>query len=179
MNSTAIIVLANGFEEIEALTPVDILRRADIQVTMLGLTSLDVHGSHNIIVKADMLFKDFAADFDAIILPGGPGHRRLLESDAVISLIQAADHKHKLCAAICASPSVLGKAGILAHKKVTCFPGFEDKLGGGTFVNLPTVSDGNIITGKSAGVSIDFALAIVAFLAGADMAAGVAKKIIY
>ena len=179
MNKHAIIILADGFEEVEAITPIDMLRRAGIKVTLIGLTSLDVRGSHDIIVKTDMLFDSFSGDFDALILPGGPGHKNLLDSQKIIRLVVNAHRQNKLCAAICAAPSVLGKAGIMKGKKATCFPGYEDTLGGAIFVDKKAVTDNNIITSRGAGTAVDFALEIITWLIDKNTADSVAAKIVY
>jgi protein deglycase len=179
MSKHAIIVLAEGFEELEAIAPIDLLGRAGIQVTILGLHSLEVRGSHAIVVKTAMPLKDFSGPFDAIILPGGPGHKRLLESGQLLEIIQSAFSRDLLCAAICAAPTVLAKAGILAHKKATCFPGYEDQLNGALFVDKKAVTDGNVITSRGAGTAIEFALAIIEYLAGKEKADSVAEKIVF
>jgi 4-methyl-5(b-hydroxyethyl)-thiazole monophosphate biosynthesis len=179
MEKHAIIVLADGFEELEAIAPIDIMRRAGIQVTIIGLTSLSVRGSHDIEVKAATTLNEFSHPFDALVLPGGPGHKHLLDSKKMLEMVRSAFEQHLLCAAICAAPVVLAKAGILGNKKVTCFPGEEGKLDGATFIEQKTVVDGNIITSRGAGTAIEFALEIVAFLAGREKADWVAKKIIY
>jgi 4-methyl-5(b-hydroxyethyl)-thiazole monophosphate biosynthesis len=179
MSKHAIIILADGFEELEAIAPIDVLRRAGIQVTILGLHSLEIRGSHDIVVKAAMLLDNFSGPFDAIILPGGPGHKRLLESNKVLEMVRSAFSRAILCAAICAAPIVLAKAGILVGKKATCFPGFEDKLGGAVFIDKKSVTDGNVITSRGAGTAVDFALDLVAYLAGKEAALSVAEKIVF
>jgi len=179
MNKTASIIIADGFEEVEAITPIDLLRRAGIAVTIYGLASQEVRGSHNIFIKTDMLFPSNPAIADAVILPGGPGHKNLLNSGAIIDYIRKSFKAGILCAAICAAPVVFGKAGILARKMFTCFPGCEDKLAGGTFLDKPVVVDGNIITSRGAGTAVPFALEIIAYLAGRDAAEKVAAAIVY
>ncbi|MGB7568561.1 MAG: DJ-1 family glyoxalase III [Chitinivibrionales bacterium] len=177
MNKHAIIILADGFEEVEAITPVDLLRRAGIAVTMLGLTSLDVKGSHDIVVKTDMVLNDFSGKYDALILPGGPGHKNLLESHKVLHLVNTSFQQKLLCAAICAAPSIFGKAGILKNKKATCFPGYEDKLGEAIFVKERVVRDDNIITSRGAGTAVEFALEIIDYLVGKVEAEKVSQSI--
>jgi protein deglycase len=179
MGTHALTILADGFEEIEAITPIDLLRRAGINVTVLGLNSRDVRGSHDIVVSAALLLDDFTGPYNALILPGGPGHKNLFNSQKVIDLVQSAFKKNLLCAAICAAPSILGKAGILENKKATCFPGYEDKLCGAIYVEKKTVVDGNIITSRGAGTAVDFSLEIIAYLAGPQKAEAVAKQIVY
>jgi len=169
--SSAIIVLADGFEEIEAVTCIDILRRAGIDVFTLGLNSLEVRGARDIYVKADMLFSDFNGSFDAIVLPGGmPGTDNLAKSQPLLELIKDANQKEKICAAICAAPTVLAKAGILGGKKAACYPGLEDRLTDALPLTEPVVTDGNIITSRAVGTTIPFALKLVEALAGEDVA---------
>jgi 4-methyl-5(b-hydroxyethyl)-thiazole monophosphate biosynthesis len=170
-------MLADGFEEIEAIAPIDLLRRAGIVVTILGLTSLEIKGSHDIAVKAEMLLNDFNGKYDALILPGGPGHKNLLESYKVLHLVNSAFQQKLLCAAICAAPSVFGKAGILSGKKATCFPGYEDKLGEAIFVKEKVVRDGNIITSRGAGTAVEFGLEIIDYLIGKAEAEKVSRAI--
>jgi 4-methyl-5(b-hydroxyethyl)-thiazole monophosphate biosynthesis len=177
MNKHAIIILADGFEEVEAITPVDLLRRAGIAVTMLGLTSMEVNGSHNITVKAEMLLNDFNGKYDALVLPGGPGHKNLLESHKVLHLVNSAFQQKLLCAAICAAPSIFGKAGILKGKKATCFPGYEDKLGEAIFIQENVVRDANVITSRGAGTAVEFGLEIIDYLIGKAEAENVSRAI--
>ncbi len=179
MTKHAVIVLAEGFEEIEAIAPIDLLRRAGIRVTALGLHSLDVRGSHDIVVKAAALLKDFAGTYDALILPGGPGHKLLLESQTIIEMVQSAHSRNLLCAAICAAPVIFAKAGILKNKKATCFPGEENKLDGALFVDKKSVIDGNIITSRGAGTALEFALDIIGYMAGKAASLAIAEKIVY
>jgi 4-methyl-5(b-hydroxyethyl)-thiazole monophosphate biosynthesis len=180
MTATALIVLADGFEEIEALTPIDLLRRAGISVIIAGLESLEVRGSHGIIVLADTLLTDHCSAIDALILPGGqPGTRNLRQSEPVIGLVQRSFEKGLLCAAICAAPMVFDKAGILAGRKFTCFPGVEKEIRTGNFFAQPVIHDGNIVTGRAAGAAIPFGLQIVASLLGKTEAEALAEKIVY
>ena len=167
MNKHAIIILADGFEEVEAITPID----------LLGLTSMEVKGSHDITIKAEMLLNDFDGKYDALILPGGPGHKNLLESHKILHLVKSSFQQKLLCAAICAAPSVFGKAGILSGKKATCFPGYEDKLGEAIFIKENVVRDGNIITSRGAGTAVEFGLEIIDYLVGKAEAEKVSRAI--
>ena len=166
MKKHAIIILADGFEELEAVAPIDVLRRADIAVTIIGLQAIDVRGSHDICLKADKLLDDFSGVFDALVLPGGPGHKNLRESHKVLHMVNSSFQQNALCAAICAAPSVFGKAGILNNLKATCFPGYEDQLGEAIFLKERVVRDRNVITSRGAGTDVEFGLAIVDYLAG-------------
>ena len=155
--------LANGFEEIEALATVDILRRCNFSVTLVGVGSQDVVGAHDIPVLADTI--DSMAvpsnEIEAVILPGGmPGTLNLEKSKYVLSMLDFCRDNNKFICAICAAPSILGHNGLLKGKKATCFPGFENELTGATYVDAPAVTDGNIITGKGAGAAFDFSFAI-------------------
>lgn len=176
------IFLANGFEEIEGLTVVDLLRRANIDITMVSITGSEfVTSSHQITVKADALFEQINfQDADMLVLPGGmPGTKNLSEHEGLDQLLKSFHAKGKKLSAICAAPSVLGSKGLLQGKNVTCFPGFEDSLIGAQVKNTAVVADGNIITSKGMGTSIDFALAIVKSLDSEVVAAKIANAIQY
>jgi protein deglycase len=179
MQKHAIIILADGFEEIEAIAPIDLLRRAGIAVTTLGLTDTGVCSSHGITLTADMLLSEFAGTADALILPGGPGHKRLLESNAVIELVKTYYAENRLCAAICAGPTVFAKANILNGIKATCFPEYQSKLDSAVVIDTALVIDGTIITARAAGNAIDFSLAIVHYLAGKAAMQAVAEALVY
>lgn len=181
MAHSALIVLAEGFEELEAVTPIDLLRRANIAVTIAGLTTINVRGARGITVTADSLFADCSANsFDALILPGGmPGAKNLAASIELRAIIQSFDAAGKLLAAICAAPIVLAAAGVLKGHRVTSFPGYEDTLGCKEYVTDAVVRDGTVITSRGAGTSIQFALEIISYLAGAEAANAVAKAILF
>jgi 4-methyl-5(b-hydroxyethyl)-thiazole monophosphate biosynthesis len=179
MTPRAVIILAEGFEEIEAITPIDLLRRAGIEVIIAGLNATDVRGSHDIVVRADCLLSQVGDDFTAIILPGGPGAAFLAESQPVLDFVKKAYAASKLCAAICAAPVVLAKAGLLAGRKATCYPGREPELTGATFVERTTVIDGNVITSRGAGTSVPFALEVIRYMAGATAADKVGTAILH
>ena len=178
----AYIFLADGFEEVEALTTADIMIRAGIEVKLVKVPGgtddkcRAVRGSHDIKVKPDLtLGTDISdnelLDADCVVLPGGmPGTKNLAASDAVINTIKAYDKAGKVVAAICAAPSVLGTNGLLKGRKATCFPGFEDKLEGAEKVDAGAVRDENIVTGKSMGSAVTFGLKVVETLIGKDAA---------
>ncbi len=176
------VIFANGFEEIEGLTVVDLLRRGGVKVTMVSIEeSLQVTGSHGIAVGADCSWEqmDFA-EADGIVLPGGmPGTLRLDAHKEVKKMVQQLDTEGKLVAAICAAPSVLGHAGVLEGKKATCYPGFEGELTGAEYVMAPAVVDGGTITGRGMGTSIPFALAILEYLEGPEKAEEIGKSVLY
>jgi len=166
-----LVLLATGFEEIEATGTIDVLRRGDIQTTTASITgNLEVVGAHNIYVRADTLFENINIDnYDAIVLPGGgPGSLMLKEHPAVRKAVTDFYNSGKLVAAICAAPRVFGDLGLLQGKKATCYPGIEPELKGAILTDAPAVTDGNIITGKGPGFVFDFALAILNYLYKSD-----------
>jgi 4-methyl-5(b-hydroxyethyl)-thiazole monophosphate biosynthesis len=158
---------ANGFEEIEALLPLDLMRRAGLEVKTVGIGSLDITGSHGITVKADMLDSDFSDNSpECVILPGGmPGTTNLDASPVVHKALDLALENNSLICAICAAPMILGKRGILKGKNATCFPGFEEYLEGAS-VGGRVVRDGQVITGVGMGAALEFGIEIVAALKG-------------
>lgn len=167
--------LAEGFEEVEAITPVDILRRAGVDVaTVAVLDSLDktVTGAHGIKVLADLSLTDINYDdIDAIILPGGmPGTRNLDASEDVRQALKYSFDNDRLICAICAAPSVLGHLGFLKGKKATCFPGFEKELHAAVFTGAEVEVDGKIITADGPGAAMKFGEAIAAQFVGFDAA---------
>lgn len=180
--SRVYVFFATGYEEIEGLTTVDLLRREKIDVTTVSITGdRTVMGSHEIPVVMDCLFEevDFA-EADMLVLPGGGAGTKNLEAFA--PLMQRVDEftaAGKAVAAICAAPSILGHRGHLNGRKAICYPGFEEALTGATLVKKGVVCDGNIITGRGMGASIDFALAIVAYLKGDEAAQSLQDKICY
>jgi 4-methyl-5(b-hydroxyethyl)-thiazole monophosphate biosynthesis len=173
--------LADGFEEIEALYTLDLLRRANVDVLTVGVTGKVANGSHKIPVVCDIdcASLPYNSDFDMIILPGGmPGSINLDKAECVEKYIKLALENDKLICAICAAPFILGKRGILNGKRATCFPGFEDQLEGATVVDAGVVRDGNIITGRAMGSAHDFALTILEALQGKEAADKMRKTII-
>lgn len=173
--------LANGFEEIEALYTLDLLRRAGIEVKTVGVNGKTATGSHQIPVICDITESEASLDddFDMIILPGGmPGSTNLDNSSVVDSFITKANSEGKMICAICAAPFILGKRGLLRGKRATCFPGFEDQLLGAEIVDAGCVRDGSIITGRAMGAAHEFALEILGALAGDEVAQGMKKSIL-
>jgi 4-methyl-5(b-hydroxyethyl)-thiazole monophosphate biosynthesis len=174
--NTIFVFFADGFEEIEAFTAVDVLRRAGLSVETISVTEdLLVTGAHGISILCDsLLFFDISLFYDAdlLLLPGGmPGAKTLSGHEELNKLILDFVKKGKPIAAICAAPMVLGKLGLLNGKKVTCYPGFEQYLEGAECTGAQVEIDGNIITGKGPGAAMDFALAIVELLQGKDKVA--------
>lgn len=181
MAKTAIF-LAEGFEEIEALTVVDLLRRAQIDITMVSVMGdMYVTGSHGITVKSDVLIGDYDFDSaDMLILPGGmPGTSNLGACTALTDQILKFNQEGKPLAAICAAPTVFGKLGILDGKRATCYPGSERDLKGALPQTDEVVLCDNFITSRGMGTAIPFGLAIIEHFKGPDEAAEMAKKIVY
>jgi 4-methyl-5(b-hydroxyethyl)-thiazole monophosphate biosynthesis len=175
------VILADGFEEIEAISIIDVLRRAEFDVTIISTTEkVEVTGSHNIIILADKLFEDVSYElFDMLILPGGmPGARNLNEHAGLRKQILNFFEQNKWLGAICAAPLVFGNLGILKNKKATCYPGYESQLHGAVVTAEETEVSGKIITGKGAGVAIQFALKIVEKTKGEQFATELARKMI-
>lgn len=181
MKTTAIF-LADGFEEIEGLMVVDLLRRAGIKVDMVSISdSLTVTGSHRIAVTADKLIKDIDFDsYELLVLPGGmPGTLRLGECEKLCSQVVKACEAGKKIAAICAAPTVFGKLGLLNGKKACCYPDMEDGLTGAEVSFEAVTVDGNIITSRGLGTALPFALALIEQLLDKDTADDLAKKVVY
>ena len=176
------ILLADGFEEVEAISPADALRRARVEVALVGVTGMTVTASHGLRVAADVSLADIdPASCEALIVPGGlRGVQNLKSSPAALAAIKAAYQAGRLVCAICAGPTVLAQLGILEGKRAVCYPGMEGELTDA--VPRPgarVVTDGQVITGRSAGTSWDFALTILAALRGAEAAEKVASAICY
>ena len=166
------VFLADGFEEIEALCPVDILRRGGIEVKTVGVGAKTIVGAHGIPVVCDLCDTEAQLDenLEGIVLPGGmPGTINLENSSIVNKFIDYANENNLLMSAICAAPSILGHKGILKGKKATCYPSFEKDLIGADFLAEPVVCDGNIITARAAGVALDFAFKLLEYLTGKEM----------
>jgi len=164
-----IVPLANGFEEIEVIVPVDVWRRAGFDVQTVSLTNeLIVTGAHQISVLADGLFDETdTSDADMIFLPGGmPGAKNLDSHTGLRNLIVSMAQQGKVLGAICAAPLVLGHNQLLEGKRATCFPGFEKELHGAKHTGSSVETDGNIVTGKGPGIAMQFALTIVARFLG-------------
>lgn len=173
------VFLADGFEIIEALSPVDMLKRAKIETKLVGVTGEIVTSSCGVAVKTDMLIDDFDFyDVEAIVLPGGmPGAENLDNCKALQGIIDNTSNTNSYICAICAAPFILGKKGLLDGKKAICFPGYEEYLEGAEISKDFVVTDGRIITAKGAGVSVDFGLEIVKQLRGEELSNEIRAKI--
>lgn len=178
----AAVFFANGFEEVEALTVVDLLRRAEFDVSMVSISDdYSITGSHNITVKADVLLSDFQKDdYDLLVLPGGmPGTTNLANCKELCDLILAHNAEGKKLAAICAAPTVFGELGLLQGKKACCYPGMEGGLPFAKPTSLPVTIDANIITSRGVGTAIPFALTIIEQYKGKELRDALAKAIVY
>ena len=177
-----VIFLANGFEEIEALTVVDLLRRAGIDITMASIMGRkSVTGSHGITVEADALFEevDFESE-DMLILPGGmPGTSNLFECEPLREKIKEFNDNGKTLSAICAAPTVYGKMGLLEGKKASCYPGSEKDLKGADVQTTEVTVCDNFITSRGMGTAIPFGLAIIEHFQGKEAADNMAAKIVF
>lgn len=174
------LLLADGFEEIEALCPLDLLRRAGVEIKTVALgESREVFGAHGVTVLADMTIKSVLdPEPGMIILPGGmPGAKNLRESDTVCRMVESAAERGAFIGAICAAPYILGELGLLRGKRAVCFPGFEDKLEGAMLVKEKVVRDGNIITAAGMGVALEFGLALVEAVRDATTAAELRRSV--
>ncbi len=174
----AVILFADGFEEVEGITQADFLRRAGIEVTLAGVKSLKVRGSRGIDITCDALLSDLdEAVFDAVVVPGGmPGAANVYESSEAGRLVKAMMKRGALVAGICAAPAVvLEPLGILEGKKATCYPGFEKRFHDASYSPERVVKDGNLITSQGPGSAAEFAFAIIGYLLGEAEAAEVQK----
>ena len=181
MKRTAIL-FAEGYEEVEALTVVDLLRRAKIGCDIVAVKeSGEVTGSHGIRVGADKTLSQLVMEeYDGLILPGGlRGVNNLAADERVIDMLRRFAVAGKLTAAICAGPTVLAKAGLLQGRKACCYPGMEDQLTGAVACTESVVADGSIITSRGLGTAIPFALALVAYFCGEKQAQALAKSIVF
>lgn len=174
MPQTAVVVLAPGFEEIEAVTAIDVLRRAEVEVTVAGLEAARVEASRRTVVQADAVLAEIERTPDLLVLPGGmPGASHLGESTALWTFVEAVLQAGGTVGAICAAPAcTLAAWGLLEGRRATCYPGFEERFGPGvTHVTERVVVDGNIITSRGPGTALEFALALVEQVVGADVSA--------
>ena len=161
------VYLADGVEEIEAITIIDVLRRGGVKVFTVSVKeSLMVKGAHGIEIKADMNIKSMEIDIDGHILPGGPGAEILFRSEELKKIFMEANEIGKLLGAICAAPSVLGRWGLLKGKKATAYPGYEKYLVGADILMDKVVTDGNIYTSRGPGTAMEFGLSLVEALSG-------------
>lgn len=174
------VFLADGFEEIEGLTVVDILRRAGVETETVSVSgSKEVKGSHGIVVEADSLFP-VCGDADMLVLPGGmPGTLNLKAHKGLRDLLAAYDRKKKYIAAICAAPTILSELGLLKDREACAYPSFENVLDCRSVKKVAVVQDGNIITGRGMGAAIPFALKLTEVLCGKEKAFEIKTSIVF
>ncbi len=178
--SKVCVLLAPGFEEIEAVTIIDVLRRADIDTTVVSVDDAAlVTGSHGIGVRADAGLSQLGGDFDMVVLPGGmPGSKNLRDSEAVQALLVRQAESGKKLAAICAAPIALSRAGVLAGKQATSYPSFADQIDCAAYRQEAVVVDGNVVTSRGPGTALHFALRLVAELKSSDVSAQLANAML-
>lgn len=182
MNKRICVFLADGFEEIEGLTVVDLLRRAGADVETVSVTGEKlIHGAHGIDVMADFLFEEMEFEgTDMLVLPGGmPGTIHLGEHSGLCRLLQQYHDSEKYIAAICAAPTVFGKLGFLRGRKAVCYPGMEDGLCGAKALKTPVAVDGHIITSRGLGTAIAFSLVLIEVLYDREKADKIQESIVY
>ena len=174
--------LANGFEEVEALAPLDLMRRAGVEVTTVGIGGSLITGAHGITVKADIVDSALSTgnNIEAVVLPGGmPGATNLDASDAVDTALAAADRAGAYLCAICAAPMVLGSLGLLDGRKATCYPGFESHLTGADYTADLVPVDGNIVTGKGPAAAFPYAYTILSLFVDDETVKGIKEGMMY
>jgi 4-methyl-5(b-hydroxyethyl)-thiazole monophosphate biosynthesis len=173
MSKSVVVVLAPGFEEIEAVTPIDVLRRAQLDVTVAGVGGMAIQGSHGVTFTCDTELDGIGSTPDAIILPGGlPGAENLGKSEAVRRLVRMVDENGGICAAICAAPALtFAKFGLLNGRTATCYPSFEREFDPGTIHSEErVVVDGTVVTSRAAGTALEFSLTLAELLVDKETA---------
>jgi len=176
-----IVPLADGFEDIEAISIIDILRRGELDVVTVSLVGDSAVSAHGVEIKADKRLDDIDPDqFDAVVLPGGDGGmKNLRASQKILEIIRDFSTSGKWTAAVCASPSVLGTAGILRGKKATCYPGYEENLTDAELSEEAVVVDGKVVTSRGPATAPEFALKLVALLQNPETAEKLKKGMLY
>ena len=174
------VLLGTGFEETEAITPIDLLRRANVDVLTVGIQGKLVYGGHHIGIEADITIDQMdLTQLDMIVLPGGLGGvKSIRESAAAMDAIRFASENNKLVAAICAGPTILAQLGITDGLDAVCYPGCEADMGSANMVTAPCIRSGNVITGTSAGCALPFGLALISALKGQEEADRIAKQLV-
>ncbi len=162
INMKVVVLFKEGYEEVEALGSVDVLRRANIDVDLVGMDSIEVVSSHAIKMTMDKVFDESVYDADVVVLPGGlPGATNLRDDQRVIDLLKDFNDKGKIIAAICAGPISLETAGIINGKNYTCYPGFNEQMPSGIYQDVLVCQDGHIITGRGPAASFELGYAIL------------------
>ena len=175
------IVLGTGFEEMEAVVPCDLLRRAGVDAKFVGIGGLEILGSRNITVKADCVETEAKWDeAEMIVLPGGLGGvASILGSETVMDAVQKAYADGRFVAAICAAPTILAQLGYTDGKKATCYPGMEEEMGAAVMENCGFARDGKILTGRAAGSAFEFGLGLIEALCGTAVSEKIAAEVVY
>ena len=175
------IVLGKGFEEMEAVVPCDLLRRAGVDTQFVGIGSTLIRGSRGISVQADCTHEEALWDrAEMIVLPGGLGGvESILACPTVLEAVKACYHRGDYVAAICAAPTVLASLGITDGRHACCYPGMEDEMGSALMEATGCVTDGKILTGRAAGSAFDFGLALITALRGEEVAKQIAQEVVY
>ncbi len=177
------LILGQNFEEIEAITPLDILRRAQVEVVTYGVGAKEITGSHQITVQADRVFMRTEdvdiQEFDALLLPGGPGVNQLVQNQHLLELIRQFVAASKWVYAVCAAPLLLDRAGVLKDKNFTCYPGTVASITSGKHKNEPVVVDGNIITSQGVGTSLIASLKLVSLWVSDEEARQLAERVVF
>ena len=174
----AVVLVADGSEEVEAITPIDFLRRAGIEVVVAGVTARDVVGGHDIRINTDITADGVVGEFDAVVVPGGDaGAHKIADSAIAMGIIKKMHADGKLVAALCASPGVvLGSTDILKGRRFTCYPDYQDRVSDATFSEDRVVVDGHVITSRGPGTAAEFSIAVVEYLVGKEAADTLHKK---
>lgn len=175
------IVLGTGFEEMEAVVPCDLLRRAGVETRFVGIGALEILGSRGITVKADCTETEAKWDeAEMIVLPGGLGGVASIQgSNVVMDAVKKAYKDGRFVAAICAAPTILAKLGFTDGKKACCYPGMEEEMGGALMENCGSIRDGKIITGRAAGSAFEFGLTLIETLCGKSRSEQIAAEVVY
>ena len=172
-------LLSNGFEEVEAIATIALLKRSGLEVDIYALHDTKASGKHDLVMSNLIQLEDVnVCDYDALLLPGGPHYQELEASNQAKEIITAFMESKKLVCAICAAPTILGHMGYLKGKNYTCFTCMDEDFGG-TYVDQYAVTDGNLITARSAAASIDFAFAIINYLQGSEQEKKIKEQIYY
>ena len=175
------IVLGTGFEEMEALVPCDLLRRAGVETQFVGIGGKLIRGSRGITIQADCTEAEAAWEqAEMIVLPGGLGGvESILNCPAVLEAVTACHDRGDFVAAICAAPTVFAKLGITEGKRACCYPGMEEEMGTAVMENVGCVADGKVLTGRAAGSAFDFGFALISALRGEETTQRIAAEVVY
>lgn len=177
----ALVFIAEGFEEIEAVTTIDILRRGGVEVTLAGIGSVEITGSRSVKLVCDLLSREADGDYDLVVVPGGmPGAPNIAGDNHAVEILKKHNLKGKIIGAICAAPAVvLGGLGLLDNRNFTCYPGMENRVNSGHFTDSEVVVSDNIVTSKAAGTAMKFALKLLELTVSKDVSDRVRKAVVF